>query len=127
MDTQTCRSGRTGAIAVSEFHRRLRDRPGEAFLAVRALALSLGPDVEERVGDTSACYLRRGEPFLMVHATKSRLQVAFPLELSLPDPMGRLLKRGDERFVAVEGPETIDGHIQEFVRRSYAAARPVIR
>lgn len=127
MDSENCRTGRTGPLAVSDFHRRLRDRPGDAFLAMRALAMSLGPDVEERVGDTTACYLRRGEPFLIVHASKSRLQAAFPVGLDLPDPMGRLLKRGDERYVAIEGPESIDGHVQEFVRRSYAAARPLVR
>lgn len=113
--------------AVSDFHRRLRDRPAQAFLAVRAFALSLGSDVEERVGDMTACYLRRGEPFLIVHASKTKIHAAFPAGLDLPDPMGRLLRRADERYVVIEGPESIDGHVQEFVRKSYTAARPLVR
>lgn len=93
---------------------------------MRALILSLGPDVQERVDDTTVTYLRRDEVFLTVQASKTRLVVAFPPRLELPDPMGRLLRRGDERHIAIEGAESLDGHVQEFIRRSYAAARPQV-
>lgn len=90
---------------------------------MRALAVSLGPDVIEQVDESSVVYLRRNRPFLTVMANKSRLHVAFPAEVALDDPNGRLLKRGDDRFVAVDGPEGVDGHVQEFVRKAYAALR----
>ena len=108
---------------VAEFHSSLKPRPAEAFLALRALAVSLGPDVIESVSGGSVTYLRREKPFLHVQHARSRLQVAFPPNLPLPDPNGRLLKRGEERYLAVEGPEGVDGHVQEFVRRAYAALR----
>ncbi|HUR68033.1 MAG TPA: DUF5655 domain-containing protein [Candidatus Thermoplasmatota archaeon] len=113
----------TAAPTVSRFHTRLKPRPAEAFLSVRALALSLGPDVVEQVTESSVIYLRRVKPFLTVHAAKSRLNVAFPRELSLDDPHGRLLKRGEEKYVSLEGPEGVDGHVQEFVRKAYTALR----
>lgn len=90
---------------------------------LRALAVSLGPDVVEKVSDSTVSYLRRGKPFLTIHQAKSRLQVLFPPNTPLPDPNGRLLRRGDERYVSVDGPEHVDAHIQEFVRRSYTAMR----
>jgi hypothetical protein len=115
--------GETSAPTVSRFHSRLKQRPGEAFLVVRALAMSLGPDVTEKVSDSSVSYLRRDRPFLTVHAQKARLNLAFPREAILEDPTGRLLKRGDERYVALDGPEGVDGHTQEFVRKAYTALR----
>jgi hypothetical protein len=118
------RSEGAGAMSsVSRFHSKLKQRAGEAFLSVRALAMSLGPDVTEKVTDGSVCYMRRDRPFMTVSADKTRLHVAFPREIALPDPNGRLLKRGEERYVAIEGSESVDGHVQEFVRRSYAALR----
>lgn len=127
MTNEACRTGASGHQAVSDFHQRLRQRPAEAFLAARALIMSLGPDITERVEDHSVCYLRREEPFITLTATKTRLQAVFHAGLSLPDPMGRLLKRGDERYLALDGPEAIDGHAQEFVRKAYTAARPLLR
>lgn len=121
MTTSSHESGSVRSVAA--FHQRLRSRPADAFLAVRALALSLGPDVVEHVADGSVEYARRNRPFLKVTAAKSRLHVAFPAGVPLPDPNGRLLKRGDERYLAVDGPEGVDGHVQEFVRRAYAALR----
>lgn len=115
-----------GAVSQGEltrFHARLKPRPAEAFLVLRAFALSLGPDVIERVDEGSATYLRRERPFLSVRSEKSRLQLLFPREVKLDDPSGRLLKRGDERYLPLEGPEGFDGHVQEFVRDSYAASR----
>lgn len=90
---------------------------------MRAIAVSLGPDVVERVQDGSVTYLRRDAPFLTVQTAKSRLHLVFPPRLPLNDPGGRLLKRGEERYVAVEGPESVDAHVQEFVRKAYAGIR----
>jgi hypothetical protein len=118
------RSEASGAApSVSRFHTRLKQRPAEAFLSVRALAISLGPDVVEKVSDGSVAYLRREKLFLTVHAEKSRIHLAFPREVTLEDPSGRLLRRGEERYLAIEGAEGVDGHVQEFVRKSYAALR----
>lgn len=109
--------------AVSAFHARLRPRAADAFLTLRAIAISLGPDVVERVTDNDVTYSRRDRPFVTIHAAKARLHVLFPGGHALPDPNGRLLKRGDERFVALDGPESVDAHVQEFVRKAYAASR----
>lgn len=109
--------------AVSAFHTRLKPRQGDAFLTLRALAISLGPDVVEKVSESEVVYLRRDKPFLTTHAVKARLHLLFPVGIPLPDPNGRLLKRGDERFVAVDGPEGVDGHVQEFIRKAYSSLR----
>lgn len=107
----------------SRFHARLRQRAGEAFLAVRALAISLGPDVVEKVTEGSVAYLRRERLFLTITPQKTKLHVAFPRGIAIEDPNGRLLKRGEERYLALEGAESVDGHVQEFVRKAYAALR----
>lgn len=112
-----------GPTSPGAFLQKLRVRPGEAFLAVRALALSLGPDVVERVENVAVHYLRRDRPFASVESSKSRVLLVFPADIPLPDPMGRLLRRGEQRYVPMDGPEALDGHVQEFVRRAYAAAR----
>lgn len=90
---------------------------------MRALARSLGPDVVEKVDASGVCYLRRDALFLKVQALKTRLVAVFPPNIPLPDPMGRLLKRGDERYAPLDGPEGVDGHVQEFIRKAYTAAR----
>ena len=108
---------------VAEFHSNLKPRPAEAFLSLRALAVSLGPDVVERPSGGTVTYLRRDKPFLLVQHAKSRLHIGFPPGVPLEDPNGRLLRRGDERYVTVDGPEGIDGHVQEFVRKAYSALR----
>lgn len=109
--------------SVSEFHSNLKPRPAEAFLAVRALAVSLGPDVIEQPVGSTVTYLRRDKPFVHVQQVRSRLHVSFPPGIPLDDPNGRLLRRGDERYVTVDGPEHVDGHVQEFVRKAYAQLR----
>lgn len=109
--------------SVASFHTKLKPRPADAFLVLRALALSLGPDVTERVADGGVVYCRREQTFLQVTPAKSRLHIGFPAAVALDDPNGRLLKRGTDRFVAVDGPEGVDGHVQEFIRKSYTAAR----
>ena len=109
--------------AIAEFVRRLRPGPRSGILALRALAVSLGPDVIERVDDGRVTYLRRERPFLVVDAQRQRLLATFPTEIPLDDPMGRLLKRGEERYFRLDGPDDLDGHAQEFVRDAYAAAR----
>lgn len=118
-----CNTGTKSDQAVAAFHRRLKPRPAEAFLSVRALALSLGPDVVERVEASSVCYLRRENLFLKLQPVKNRLVAIFPPHLPLPDPMGRLLRRGDERYAPLDSPEGLDGHVQEFIRRAYTSSR----
>lgn len=113
--------GERSLATVSEFHSGLKPRAAEAFLAIRALAVSLGPDVIEKVAGGTVTYLRRDRAFVVVQQARAKLHLAFPPGLGLPDPSGRLLKRGEERYLAVEGPEQVDGHVQEFVRKAYAA------
>lgn len=108
---------------VQSFHLRLKPRPAEAFLALRALAVSLGPDVVERVGDDAVTYLRRDAAFLVVQHARGKLHVGFPGGAKLGDPNGRLLRRGEERYVVVDGPEGVDAHVQEFVRKGYSSLR----
>lgn len=110
--------------SVHDFHAGLKPRPAEAFLSLRALAVSLGPDVVERVVNSgNVTYLRRTKPFVSVQVVKTKLHVSFPPGLPLDDPSGRLLRRGDERYVVVEGPESVDGHLQAFIRKAYIVAR----
>lgn len=68
-------------------------------------------------------YLRREKPFLRVRAVKSQLTLVFPEAVHLEDPHGRLLRRGDERYVSLDGPDNLDGHVQEFVSKAYAVMR----
>lgn len=115
--------GRAGHAELSAFLERLRPDPRGGFLALRALVLSLGPDVGERLEGNDLVYDRREKTFLTVRASKQHLTALFPPGLTLPDPMGRLLRRGGESYVPVESADALDGHVQEFVRRAYAAAR----
>lgn len=101
----------------------LRHELRSAFLSVRALALSLGPDVAEHTAGGEVVYCRRERAFLRVRSAKSHLALVFPHEVSLPDPSGRLLRRGDETYVPLDSGESLDGHVQEFVRKAYAALR----
>lgn len=117
------RSDEDRALQAQEFVRRLRAEPRGAFLALRALAMSLGPDVVERVGPSSVTYLRRETPFLLVEPVRMRLVAAFPPGVQLDDPMGRLLRRGDQRYFKLDAPGDVDARHQEFVRKAYAAAR----
>ena len=64
--------------ALATFVERLRPEPRTAFLTLRALALSLGPDVIERVEPMQVVYLRRERPFLTAEALRARLIAAFP-------------------------------------------------
>ena len=113
-----------GTLAISEFVKRLRPDPRSGFLTLRALVVNLGPDVVERVTPGSVAYLRREKPFLRVEALRAtRLAVAFPPAIALDDAMGRLLRRGEDRYFKLERPEDLDGHCQEFVRKAYALAR----
>jgi hypothetical protein len=108
---------------LSHFLDRMRQDQRMAFLALRALALSLGPDVVERVEGSEATYLRRARPFATLRAGRGTPSLIFPLEVPLEDPMGRLLRRGDERYVALDGAGDLDAHVQEFVRKAYTALR----
>lgn len=109
--------------SVSDFLVKLRSRSREAFLTLRALALSLGPDVTERVKDGAVIYSRRDRPFLAAEATRSRLLAVFPESLELDDPMGRLLRRGSQRYAPLDAPDSLDAHVQDFVRHAYTSAR----
>ncbi len=105
------------------FLQRMRPEPRMAFLAVRALALSLGPDVVERVESGEVAYLRRTRPFVSVRSARGPPTLAFPEDVPLEDPMGRLLRRGVDRYVALDSSDALDGHVQEFIRKAYAARR----
>lgn len=100
---------------------RAEQRP--CFLAVRALAMSLGPDVVEKVDGGEVTYLRRLRPFVILRAGRSVPSVVFPNAIPLEDPMGRLLRRGEERYVPLDAGSELDAHVQEFVRKAYAASR----
>lgn len=110
--------------AIADFVKRLRPEPRGGFLTLRALVVSLGPDVVERVTPSLVLYLRHDRQFLKVEALRAaRLLVAFPPGLPIDDTMGRLLRRGEERYFKLERPDDLDGHVQEFVRKAYAVAR----
>lgn len=108
---------------LSAFLERLRPDPRTAYLALRALTLSLGPDVAEQIEGSDMTYYRRDKPFLVARAQKQHLSASFPPGLNLPDPMGRLMRRGGEHYVPLDSPDALDGHVQEFVRKAYSAAR----
>jgi hypothetical protein len=112
-----------GPSAIADFVSRLAPGPRGALLSLRALVLSLGPDVVERVESGIVEYLRRDRPFLLVEAVRSRLVAAFPAGTDVADPMGRLLRRADQRYFRLDGAADFDAHVQEFVRKAYAAAR----
>ena len=107
---------------IGDFVRRLRAEPRHALLALRALALSLGSDVVERVESARVAYLRRERVFLVVEPLRARLVAAFPADIEMNDPLGRLLRRGDERYFRLDSGD-LDAHVQQFVREAYAAAR----
>lgn len=121
--SQDAGSPLTGLAAATAFLDRLRPEARPTFLALRALVSSLGPDVEERAGSGELVYLRRERPFALVRTQRSTLSLVFPAGLSIEDPMGRLMRRGEERVVVLDSPEGLDGHVQEFVRKAYAAMR----
>jgi hypothetical protein len=114
---------RASQADASAFLGTLRHEHRSAFLSVRALIVSLGPEVVEQVSGSEVSYCRRERLFLRVRAAKSHLTLVFPEGVHLPDPHGRLLRRGDEWYVPLDTPENLDGHVQEFVRRAYVAAR----
>lgn len=116
-------ASRAAATDAAGFLATLRADARPAFLSLRALALSLGPEVGERVTPGEVTYLRRDRPFVRVRTSKSHVTLVFPEGLHLDDPHGRLLRRGDERYVALDSPDSLDGHVQEFVRKAYAALR----
>lgn len=103
--------------------RRLAPGPRGALLSLRALILSLGPDVSEQVNAGGVEYLRRDRTFLLVEAIRSRLVAAFPAGVDVEDPMGRLLRRADQRYFRLDAAGDLDAHVQEFVRKAYAVAR----
>ena len=122
MSAQDAKPG-TDHARLTTFLQRMRADQRGAFLALRALALSLGPDVVERVEASEVTYLRRTRPFVTLRAGRSTPSLVFPVGLALEDPMGRLLRRGDEKHVVLDSAEDLDGHVQEFVRKAYAALR----
>lgn len=109
--------------SIADFVDRLAPGPRGALLSLRALVLSLGPDVAERTRSDAVEYLRRERLFLLVEAIRSRLVAVFPADATVDDPMGRLLRRGDERYFRLDGAGDLDAHVQEFVRKAYAGAR----
>ncbi|MEA3201517.1 MAG: hypothetical protein QOE90_2945 [Thermoplasmata archaeon] len=120
MSTQDARTGAADHARLTGFMHRMRADQRTGFLALRALALSLGPDVVERVDGTEVTYMRRARPFVGVRTGRGAPTLVFPPGLPLEDPMGRLLRHGDERYVSLDTAEALDAHVQEFVRKAYA-------
>jgi hypothetical protein len=110
-------------LRLADLVRKLRSEPRSALLSLRALALSLGPDVVERVGPGDVTYVRRERPFLTVDFVRTRLVATFPSGVRIHDPMGRLLKRGDQQYFRLDGSGDLDAHVQQFVREAYAQVR----
>lgn len=119
----TSSSPRASQTDASAFLASLRGDLRSAFLTVRALALSLGPEVGEQVTGGEVVYTRRDKEFMRVRSARSQIHLVFPEGVSLPDPSGRLLRRGEEWYVPLDQAESLDGHVQEFVGRAYAAFR----
>lgn len=111
------------APRLAEFVERLRAGPRAGLLALRALAISLGPDVVERVDSSAVTYLRRDHAFLVIESARTRLFATFPADIHLDDPMGRLLKRGEHHYFRVDDAGDLDAHVQQFVQQAYSAAR----
>lgn len=109
------------AQSVDPFIASLRPELRRGFLSLRALLMSLGSDVAESSGPDEVTYERR-KPFLVAKSVRARLHVVFPDGADLDDPLGRLLRKGGERYVRIEG-EDLDPHFAEFVKKAYAAAR----
>lgn len=116
-------STRASAADVSTFLKRLRPEARNGFLSVRAVVVSLGPDVGEKLESNAMLYTRRDHPFLEIRGGRTQVNVLFPPDIHVDDPMGRLLKRGDERYLAIDASGDLDGHVEEFLRKAYAAAR----
>ena len=110
-------------LRLADLVRRLRAEPRSALLALRALALSLGPDVVERVGGGDVTYVRRDKPFLTVDIVRARLVATFPPGVRIADPMGRLLKRGEQQYFRLDGSGDLDAHVQQFVRDAYSQSK----
>lgn len=110
-------------VLIADFVAKLKSEPRAGLLALRAIALSLGPDVSERVTSSAVTYERRSAPFLIVEPDRSRLIAGFPLAIKMDDPSGRLLRRGEFRYFRVDAAGDLDAHVQEFVRKAYSAAR----
>lgn len=117
-------SDAASTISIQEFVKRLRPEPRTAFLSLRAIVVSLGPDIVERVTPSEVLYLRRERVFTKVEALRpTRLAVVFPIHVQPEDAMGRLLRRGEERYFRLEKPDDLDAHCQEFVRKAYTVSR----
>lgn len=120
MSPPEAKAGAADHSRLTDFMQRMRADQRQGFLALRALALSLGPDVVERVEGSEVTYLRRAYPFVGLRAGRGAPTLVFPAGLNLEDPMGRLLRRGDERYVQLDRAEALDAHVAEFVRKAYA-------
>ncbi len=107
---------------VDDFLSNLQPADRKAFLSLRAMVVSLGGDVKERVHVTDVTYSRM-RPFLVARHHHGHLNVAFPEGNTLQDPLGRLLHKGNERHLRLDNPDALDGHVQEFVRSAYTQAR----
>ena len=108
---------------LTTFLSRMRADQRPCFLALRALAMSLGPDVHEKVEGGEVTYFRRLKPFVLLRAGRSSPSVVFPDGIPIEDPTGRLLRRGEERYVLLEPGHELDAHVQGFVRKAYAESR----
>lgn len=108
--------------AVDLFMNKLTLQARRSFLSLRALLVSLGPDVHEAVEKQEVVY-SRAKPFLIARLQRGHLLAVFPDGEALSDPLGRLLRKGRERYVRLDENEDLDAHMQEFARKAYVQAR----
>lgn len=107
---------------LEDFLDKLPSRAKRAFLTLRALLVNLGPDVTETVRESEVTYAR-GKPFVVARLQRGRLLAVFPEGERLADPLGRLLRKGRERYLRLEEPDDLDAHAQGFARHAYVLAR----
>lgn len=108
--------------ALDLFLNKLSLQARRSFLSLRALLVSLGPDVHESVDQQEVVY-SRARPFVVARLQRGRLLAVFPGGEALADPLGRLLRKGRDRYVRLDENEDLDAHLQEFARKAYVQAR----
>jgi hypothetical protein len=107
---------------LEDFLQKLPLGARRSFLSLRALLSNLGPDVTETVRDAEVVYAR-ARAFVIARLQRGRLLAVFPDGEQLDDPLGRLLRKGRERYVRLEDADDLDAHLQEFARKAYVLAR----
>lgn len=110
------------APTIEDFLAKLKGNARSGFLSLRALLVSLGADVTEEPHENEVVYAR-ARPFAIARIVRAKLHLVLPDGDKLPDPLGRLLRKGNERHVRLDDGDELDAHLQEFVRKAYVLAR----